>query len=99
MKQSLISLAPYILKSKQQRFNSMILPKIWFLLAFGEAGWALSAHFKSDSLLQALCKTRALSKSRLARPYICLFNILSRLIWPSTCPLLHGERRASIMAY
>jgi len=47
-----------------------VLPNVWFLFAFGEMGWALTAHFKGDSLLQALCKTRALSKSRLARPLL-----------------------------
>src|SRR3954467_10432381 len=32
---------------------------------------------------------RALSSSTPAHPYICLFSIFNRLMWPSVGPLLH----------
>ncbi len=35
-------------------------------------------------------KTLALSKSNLARPYICRLSNFNRLTCPSTCPLLHS---------
>src|SRR4051812_39738097 len=34
---------------------------------------------------------RARSNSTPARPYMARFNVLSRLIWPSVWPLLHGS--------
>jgi len=39
-----------------------------------------------------------LSKSNFARPYIERFTSLSRLTWPSTCPLLHGRDIPAITA-
>src|SRR3954470_17777271 len=38
---------------------------------------------------------RLRSRSNLARPYACRFSSFSRLIWPSTGPLLHGWDRAA----
>jgi hypothetical protein len=78
------------------KVKAMMLPKIWVLRNFGEAG--LNPYLLS-STTQPLCKTRAFNRSRLARPYICRFNILSRVICPSTCPLLQGERSASCTAH
>ena len=40
-------------------------------------------------------RTRALSSSKPARPYICRLITFSRLIWPSSGPLLHGVSIAS----
>jgi hypothetical protein len=38
------------------------------------------------SLYQVACSTRARSKSRLARPYICRLISFKRCTCPSTCP-------------
>ncbi len=43
------------------------------------------AHFVW-CLDQALRKTRERSSSKRARPYICLFRYIRRVICPSTCP-------------
>ncbi len=40
-------------------------------------------------------RTRARSKSRFARPYIWRLRNFSRLICPSTCPLLQGDSKAA----
>src|SRR3954468_11141284 len=47
------------------------------------------------SLRQACPSTRQRSRSNPARPYISRLMTLSRLTWPSTCPLLHGSVRAA----
>ena len=41
------------------------------------------------------CSTRIRSRSSLARLYIWRFRYFSRLIWPSTWPLLQGELKAA----
>jgi len=47
---------------------------------------------------QAGWRTRSLSRSKPARPYICRFSSFSR--WtPSTMPLLHGSRSAASTAF
>ncbi len=43
-------------------------------------------------------KTRRRSKSKCARPYICRFIVFSRLMCPSTGPLLHGYFKAALTA-
>src|SRR5689334_9352794 len=40
-------------------------------------------------------RTRALRSSNPARPYIWRLIIFSRLIWPSTCPVLHEVSTAA----
>jgi hypothetical protein len=46
----------------------------------------------------AIGRMRARSNSAPARPYIARFRALSRLIWPSVCPLLQGVTTALRMA-
>lgn len=47
-----------------------------------------SALYVTLETVSCLCKTRILRSAKLALPYICRFNIFSRLICPSTMPLL-----------
>src|SRR5512140_3160838 len=42
-------------------------------------------------------RTRKRSRSKLARPYMVRFIILSRLTWPSVRPLFQGVERPSRM--
>ena len=48
--------------------------------------------------VQFRANTRMRNKSKLALPYICRFNVLSRLTCPSVWPLLHLEPIASSTA-
>src|SRR5690242_17460184 len=57
-----------------------------FLILFG-----LLAGFGD----QAASMNRRLRRSKLARPNIWRLIIFSRLIWPSTCPVLQGSVRAA----
>src|SRR5690349_19393015 len=43
----------------------------------------------------AASRNRRPSRSSLARPYICRLSVLSRLICPSTGPVLHGSVAAA----
>jgi len=58
--------------------------------SFSSGNYGSSAASVHPAALQAN-RIRALSKSNLARPYICRFNSLTRVTWPSTCPLLQGD--------
>jgi len=44
---------------------------------------------------QAAWRTRCRRRSNLARPYIWRLRSLSRVTWPSVCPLLYGSSRAA----
>src|SRR3954470_4308903 len=66
--------------------------KFWVL---GSFVWMTLAYATPASPRQACPSTRQRSRSNPARPYISRLMTLSRLTWPSTCPLLHGSLRAA----
>jgi hypothetical protein len=71
-----------------------------FLLTLAETGDALVLTLNETGPTLGLLATfddhaasrnRWASRSSLARPYIWRLIVFSRLIWPSTCPVLHGS--------
>jgi hypothetical protein len=80
------------LMSEPHNYNPVIGDRTWVL---GSFVWMTLACAISASLRQACPSTRQRSRSNPARPYISRLMTLSRLTWPSTCPLLHGSVRAA----
>jgi hypothetical protein len=55
-------------------------------------------HRLRPTHVSALARVLILSKSNLALPYMDLFNVFRRLMWPSVGPLLHSYANAATTA-
>jgi hypothetical protein len=74
------------------------LDKIGFSRELGESGVSSSLLVTICFPFYAACSTRALKRSKFARPYICRLIVFSRLTCPSTGPLLQGSSSAAATA-
>src|SRR5262249_42934590 len=64
----------------------------------GESGVSSALLVTTCFPFYAACNTRALKRSKFARPYICRLIVFSRLTCPSIGPLLQGNSSAAASA-